>query len=132
MQTSSTLCEHTSAFSTRTTPVWCLRCWSRICTTSSSRTSSVRCHSSTSDPSCSRSSLLFSSSRLVQLCESIRVLPAQEPHLSGVRDVGAESVRLHQAEQVQPAATQASCSRTSLLFSSSKLELEIDYCRQQK
>lgn len=38
--------------------------------------------------------------RRVQLCAGLRVLPAQEPHLSGLRDAGAEPLRLPQAEQV--------------------------------
>jgi serine/threonine protein kinase len=34
------------------------------------------------------------------------VLPAQKPHLLGVRNVGTESVRLSQAEQIQSTAPQ--------------------------
>lgn len=44
--------------------------------------------------------------RRVQLCPGAGVLPAQEPHLPGVRDVGTESVRLPEAEQILAAATQ--------------------------
>ncbi len=54
MQTSSTLCALTSASSTRTTPVWCLRCWSRTSTTSSSTASSAHCSSNVSGRSCSK------------------------------------------------------------------------------
>uniref|UniRef100_A0A672M5S9 non-specific serine/threonine protein kinase n=1 Tax=Sinocyclocheilus grahami TaxID=75366 RepID=A0A672M5S9_SINGR len=54
MQTSSTLCALTSASSTKTTRVWCLRCWSRTSTTSSSTASSAHCSSSVSGRSCSR------------------------------------------------------------------------------
>lgn len=54
MQTSSTLCALTSASSTRTTHVWCLRCWSRTSMTSSSTASSARCSSNASGRSCSR------------------------------------------------------------------------------
>lgn len=34
------------------------------------------------------------------------MLPAQEPHLSGVRDAGAEPLRLPQTEQVQSVAAE--------------------------
>lgn len=47
MPTSSILCGPLSAFSTRTTPAWSLRCWSRTFTIFSSRTSFRRCRSST-------------------------------------------------------------------------------------
>lgn len=42
----------------------------------------------------------------LQLCASVRVLPAPEPYLFGVRNAGAELVRLSQAEQVLAVATQ--------------------------
>ena len=42
----------------------------------------------------------------VQLCSCPRVFPAQEPHMSGVRDARTELVRLSQAEQVLAAASQ--------------------------
>ncbi|KAG5830153.1 hypothetical protein ANANG_G00316420, partial [Anguilla anguilla] len=42
--------------------------------------------------------------RRPQLRARLRVLPARGPHLPGVRDAGAEPLRLPQAEQVQPAA----------------------------
>ena len=44
--------------------------------------------------------------RRVQLCSSLRVLHSQEPHLSGLRDVGAESVRFPQTEQVSAPSSQ--------------------------
>lgn len=54
MQMNTTLCDHMNASSTRDTPVWCLRCWSRTCMTFSSTASSARSPYGTSDPSYSR------------------------------------------------------------------------------
>ena len=54
MQTNTTLSEPTSVSLTRTTPVWSLRCWNRICTISSNRTSFSPFLSSTSGLSLTR------------------------------------------------------------------------------
>lgn len=53
-QTTTILFVHMNASSTRATPAWCLRCWSRICMTFSSTASSARFPYDTSDPSFSR------------------------------------------------------------------------------
>lgn len=44
--------------------------------------------------------------RRVQLCPGAGVLPAQKSHLPGVRDAGAEPVRLPEAEQILPVASE--------------------------
>ena len=44
--------------------------------------------------------------RRVQLHPRLRVFPAQEPHVPGLRAARAEPLRLSQAEQVQPASAQ--------------------------
>ena len=44
--------------------------------------------------------------RGVQLRARLRVLPAQGPHLLGVRDARTEPLRLPQAEQIHPSPAQ--------------------------